>query len=341
MKKYKVGIYGVGDVATEYIKAFNNNPLSEVVLAVGRDGGKTENKINEMGLSFEVITEYDCMIKRKDIDIVVLSGPHFMHAKEAIKAAEEGKHILAEKPIGMDFNEVKEVYRAIKKSGIQFQNSFVGEWYPYVLNVKKLISDGLMGKLFYLEADYMHNLNHWTTAWAWGVHKKSGGPSAPLIGGIHTIDLIRILGGRPLEVFAYQTWGYMKEYEYAPTYVAIIKFADDIIGKTGCSYEVAAPYHTNICIYGSKGTIRNEKFFLKETFPGQTDWQKFETVLIDSRLVSHHPFQPAIDDFIKAIEKGKTTNIGNIDETYKTHELCFAIERSMESGKIVKLPLEG
>lgn len=341
MKKYKVGIYGVGDVATEYMKAFNNNPLSEVVIAVDKDKIKTEKKITAMGLSCEVDTDYDKMIKRKDVDIIVLSGPHFLHAKEAIKAANAGKHILSEKPLGMDFKEVAEVYSAIKNARVQFQNSFVGEWYPYILNVKKLISDGLLGKVFYLEADYMHNLDHWTTAWAWGVNKRSGGPSAPLIGGIHTIDIIRVIGGEPIEVFAYQTWGHIKEYEYAPTYVAIIKFKDGVIGKTACSYEITAPYHTNFCFYGSKGTIRNEKFFLKETFPGQTDWQQFETVFVDNRLVSHHPFQPAIDDFIKAIADNKHKNIGNIEQTYKTHELCYAIEKSMETGKIVKLPLTG
>ena len=153
MKKYKVGIYGVGDVAIEYIKAFNNNPLSEVIVAIDKDRAKTELKISGLGLSCEVDTDYDEMLKRKDIDIVVLSGPHFLHAKEAIKAAGAGKHILSEKPLGMDFKEVARVYGAIKNSGVHFQNSFVGEWYPYILNVKKLIADGLMGKVFYLEAD--------------------------------------------------------------------------------------------------------------------------------------------------------------------------------------------
>jgi hypothetical protein len=60
----------------------------------------------------------------------------------------------------------------------------------------------------------------------------------------------------------------------------------------------------------------------------------------DSRLVSHHPFQPLVDDFIKSIENKAYSNIGNIDETYKTHELCYAIEKSMETGEIVKLPLK-
>jgi len=129
MKKYKVGVYGVGDVATEYIKAFNNNPLAEVVFAVDKDKTKTEKKLNGMGITCDTGTDYDTMVKRKDIDIIVLSGPHFLHAKEAIKAANEGKHVLSEKPLGMDFKEVVKVYNTIKTAGVQFQNSFVGQWY--------------------------------------------------------------------------------------------------------------------------------------------------------------------------------------------------------------------
>lgn len=340
MAKYKVGIYGVGDVATEYIKAFNKNPLSEVVAASDFDKSRVSAKAKQLDIKLEVMDDYEQLVARKDIDIIVLSSPHHKHAKEAIMAANAGKHLLSEKPLGMSFEEVVKVCDTVKKAGIKFQNSFLLNWYPFFLNVKKLLEDGLLGKLFYIEADYMHNLDHWESAFKWGVNKRSGGPSAPLIGGIHAIDGVRVLAGEAEEVFAYQIWGHSKDYEYAPTYTALIKFKDGILAKTACSYEIAGPYHTNFCVYGSKATIRNDKFFLKEIFPGQTDWQKFETIMPDSRLVAHHPFQPLIDDFLKAIEDDKYKNIGNIDETFKTHELCYAIERSMETGAIVKLPLE-
>ena len=45
MAKYKAGVFGIGNVSTEYIKAVNNNPLSEVIAVVGRDKTKTQAKI--------------------------------------------------------------------------------------------------------------------------------------------------------------------------------------------------------------------------------------------------------------------------------------------------------
>ena len=71
-------------------------------------------------------------------------------------------------------------------------------------------------------------------------------------------------------------------------------------------------------------------------FPGQTGWQKFETVMPDSGSVSHHPFKFLVDDFLDALNKGQEPML-NIDEMYKTHELCMAIDISLETGKSVTL----
>ena len=338
MAKYKIGIYGVGDVATEYIKAFNKNPQSEVVAVAGRDKGNILARSKQLGVAFDIMDDYEHLLARKDIDVIVISTPHFMHANEAIKAAKAGKHILCEKPLGMSFEEVVNARDAVRKAGVKFQNSFVLNWFPFFLNVRKLIKDGLMGKLFYIEVDYFNNQKHWG-AWKWGVNKKSGGPSAPLAAGIHAIECLRLLAGEAEEVSAYQTWGYSKDYEYAPTYVAVIKFKDGVLGKTAGSFEQPGPYHTSFCIYGSKGIIRNDKFYMKETFPGQTDWQKFETYMPNIRHHHLHPFQALIDDFIKALDDDKYINIGNIEETFKTNELCFAVTKAMETGEKVKLPM--
>lgn len=173
----------------------------------------------------------------------------------------------------------------------------------------------------------MHNLSHWTQAWdQWQLNRKEGGPSAPLVCGIHAIDILRRFGGEPVEVCAYQTWGNIKDYEYAPTYTAIVKFKDGVIGRTACSYEIESPYHTNFVFHSTKGSVRNEKFYLKNIFPGQTGWQKFKTIFVDSRLVTHHPFQDLVDDFIDALENNGDT-VCNIEETVKTHELCYVIEK--------------
>jgi predicted dehydrogenase len=84
--------------------------------------------------------------------------------------------------------------------------------------------------------------------------------------------------------------------------------------------------------------VVNDRFFIKDLFPGQTGWQRFETIVPGSGSVTHHRFKELVDDFLDALETDREPCVG-IAETYKTHELCVAITRSMKSGQPVALPL--
>jgi len=313
MAKYGVGIFGIGDVAKEYIKAVNNNPLSEVVAVVSRDQQKTEKKIRDMGLSCEVLKAYDELVERKDIHILVLTSPHFLHANEAIQAARLG-------------------------NGVKFQNGLALRWNPFVANVRNLIKKGIFGKLFYIEVDYFHSLGPWWNGFTWGGQKKSGGPSASLVAGIHAADLLRYLCGEIAEVSAYGTRGHRDDFEYWPSYIATVRFKDGSIGKTSCSFEIESPYLMNFILHGSGGSVVNDRFYFKGAFPGQTGWQQFNTIMPDSPSVTHHPFQNLIDDFMNCIDTGGETVL-NIEETFKTHELCVAIDRAIDTGETIRLPL--
>jgi len=339
MAKFKAGIVGFGNVAGEYIKSLNANPLAEVTAVVGRDPEKTKKKIINMGLSCEVKTTFDELLSMDSIDIIVITSPHYLHNQAAIAAASAGKHILCEKPIGMNFPELCKLKDAVHSSAVVFQSGLVLRWNPYIKNLKNLVEEGHLGNIFYMEADYCHELGPWWNGFSWGGQKKSGGPSASLVAGIHAIDLTRYICGEVQEVHAYSTWGHREDFEYPPTYVAILKFKNGAVGKTSCSFEIESPYDMNFILHGSKGSVRNDNFFIKDLFPGQTGWQKFETVMPESGAVSHHPFKYLVDDFLDALDKGHQPML-NIDEMFKTHELCMAIDRSLESGEAVVLPLK-
>jgi predicted dehydrogenase len=338
MAKFKAGVVGIGDVAGEYIKSLNANPLAEVVAVVGRDYNKTKSKISEMEISCKILSTFEELLSMADIDLIVITSPHHLHNQAAIAAARAGKHIICEKPIGMNFAELSSLKDTVHSNSVIFQSGLVLRWNPYIKNLKNLVERDSLGKIFYMEADYCHELGPWWNGFSWGGQKKSGGPSASLVAGIHAVDLVRYICGEVKEVQAYGTWGHRDDFGYAPTYVAIMKFENGAVGKTSCSFEIESPYDMNFILHGSKGSVRNDNFFIKDLFPGQTGWQKFETVMPDNGAVSHHPFKYLVDDFLEALDKGRPPML-NIDEMFRTHELCMAIDLSIETGKPVKLPL--
>ena len=91
-------------------------------------------------------------------------------------------------------------------------------------------------------------------------------------------------------------------------------------------------------IHGTKGSILNEKFYTKDFFAGQEGYQTFNCTLINSGEASHHPFSATIDAFIEDIDHDIDSRI-RLDFGLKVHEVAFALIKSAEIGKPVRLPL--
>ncbi len=341
MKKLGIGIYGIGWVAGAHITAFLQNPNVEVVALGSRKRESAQKAKDDHKLAnCTIVNTFEEMLKLKDVDIIDICTPNRLHAEEAIAAARAGKHIIIEKPAVMNLKELRSLREEVKKAGVKTVTCFESRFNPYMQNIRNMIDNGGLGKLFYVEVDYYHEIGPWWHGYSdWGVNKIANGPSTTLVGACHAIDILTYFGGDVDEVFAYGCWGHRKDYEYAPTVAALVKFKDGMIGKTGGSYEIESPYLFNMLLHGTKGSVTNEKFYTRSWFPGQTTYQTFNTIFLDTADVAHHPFKGLFDEFFDCIMKDKE-NLINIDQSYRSHELCIAIDRSIEAGKPVKLPLK-
>lgn len=338
MRIFGIGVFGIGWVAGEHIKAVMQNPNMQVVALASRKRESVQGKKHEFGLDCDILDDYGSLLTREDVDIIDICSPNVLHAEEAIGAAEAGKHVIIEKPIAMNLDELKAIKDAIVKNGVKSQVGFVSRWNPHVQSIRSMIDKGGLGEIYYVEVDYYHEIGPWWSGWNWGANTRKGEPSASLVAGCHAVDLLYYFGGEAEEVFAYGTFGHRKDYEYEPTYAALVKFKSGKVGKTGCSFENECPYTMNIVLHGSKGSVLNEKFYSKQWFPGQEGWQQFNSTFLDSGDVVHHPFQGMMDDLAKALLEDREAT-ANIYEAYKSHEICLAIDRSIETGQVVKLPL--
>ncbi|MDQ1255773.1 MAG: hypothetical protein QG656_367, partial [Candidatus Hydrogenedentes bacterium] len=105
MKKMGVGIIGAGWVAGEHIRAFNTHPDTEVVALCSRDGEKAKAKAVAGGISCAILTDYEKLVARDDVDIVVVATPPHVHRAQAVAAAQAGKHLLLEKAMATNLDD--------------------------------------------------------------------------------------------------------------------------------------------------------------------------------------------------------------------------------------------
>ncbi|TXT59730.1 MAG: hypothetical protein BAJALOKI3v1_1020010 [Promethearchaeota archaeon] len=119
----KVGVIGCGMVANiGHLPAYQNSPLAEVVAVADPLKAhlkKVQNKFN-IPKGYEDANE---LIDDPNIDAVSICSPHWLHAEQAIRAAENGKHILCEKPIGLSLEEIDEMIKVVEKNDVIFQTA--------------------------------------------------------------------------------------------------------------------------------------------------------------------------------------------------------------------------
>jgi UDP-N-acetyl-2-amino-2-deoxyglucuronate dehydrogenase len=331
MAKYGVGIIGAGWVAGEYVKAFRDHPLTELVGIYNRTPGKATALMAQHGVEGKEYGSVDELFDDERIHIVASCTHPDVRAEHCVRAAETGRHVVLEKPIGLTPADTAAIREAVTKAGVKTVSSVVLRWNPQFVTVKQLIAEGVLGDLVYGEADYWHPLREYYPGYRAFVTKERGG-SALLSGGVHAVDILRYLGGEIVEVAAFSGPKRINmDYEYDPNVVASLRFANGAVGKLATVFDADTPYIFNCRLFGTEGTILNNEVYSSTHYPGSLGYWKFPTIEPDSADVTHHPFMDEIEHFVDCIERDVESH-ASIHDTYKTMAVCFAIDESAANG---------
>ena len=340
MKELGVGIVGTGWVSDEYIRSFSMNPHTRIAGICSREEGKARQKAEQYKLEkCSFYTDYEKMVSAKDIDIVCILTPNFRHAEQTIIGAQAKKHLVIEKPLAINWNDMKKMQKVVHENGVRTIVGFVLRWNPLFKTAKELIEKNIIGKPFYAEVDYLHAINDTYNCYSWSVKRETGG-SILQVGGCHAVDGLRWFMQEDVTEVVALSGRYRPDFEQDTTITFVAKFRNGAMGKVCCSYDVVCPYIYNLELFGDKGTLRNDKLWSKTSFPGQKDWITIPTTTPDSGDVSHHPFPDEVNHFVDCILNNKPCII-DIDDAMKTFEVIEAADRSAQSGgKPIHLPLD-
>lgn len=340
MDVLKVGIVGTGWVSGEYIRSFSEHPNAKVTAICGTSHEKAQSKAAEYGLTdIQTFDNYDEFLAESGVDIVAVLTPNYLHAEQAIKAAEAKKHIVIEKPLATNWEDMQRMQKVIHANGVKTIVGFVLRFNPLFETAKELVRNGSVGEPFYAEFDYMHAIDPSYKCYDWSRRAETGG-SILQVGGCHAVDGLRWFMRKEAKKVVALSGRFRPDFEQDTTIVFLVEYEDRSLAKVTGTYDNVCPYIYNIRLFGEKGTLINDRLWSKTSFPGQEDWIKIPTTAPDSGDVEHHPFPQLVAHFMDHI-LNDTPCILDIDEAMKTFEIIEAADRSAAlGGQPVTLPLK-
>src|ERR1041385_5361423 len=188
-EQLNVGIVGLGWVAGAHINTFKSVKGAKVTAALTRKQLSSEEASKQYGTPLKVYNDYEKMLKDPEIHVIDICTPHPLHAKQAIAAAEAGKHLIIEKPICLSYDDLVSVRDAIHKADVRCCVCFELRFSAQFTLIRSVIDQGLLGHIHYAEVDYYHGIGPWYGQFEWNVKKDMGGSSL-LTAGCHALDAL-------------------------------------------------------------------------------------------------------------------------------------------------------
>ena len=324
--KYQAGVIGLS-MGHGHCIGYRNHPNCELGAICDVDEARLNANKNEFGVA-QASTDYRDIIANPDIDVISIASPDFFHAEHCIAAIRAGKHVLCEKPLTLDLAEAKQIIAEVEKSKVKFMIGQVCRYAPGFSLAKRLIEQGAIGELYFVESEYAHNYNSAKGVNNWRIDARR----EPFIGGgCHAVDLLRWVAGEAYEVSAFANHKCLADWPVNDCTIAIYKFANNVIGKVLVSIGCVRPYTMRSCFYGTEGTIICDntspdiKICSRKFMAGKLD---FATMPVN---IANHNVSAEIADFMKCIINDTPVET-NIYEGARTVAAALAAAESAKLG---------
>src|SRR3954464_6174291 len=328
-------------------------PMAPDLVAIA---GRNEEAVAEAARRYgfaEHVTDWRKLVADDRVGLFDNAGPNNLHAEPTIAAAEAGKHVICEKPLGRDAAESYETWQRVAATGVKHMCAFNYRFVPAVRLARQIIEAGELGDIRHFRGSY---LQEWGAAdsEAWRFDKNLAGSGALGDLGAHVVDLARYLVGEVASAAAL-TATFQPGREVDDAIESVVAFESGAVGTIEATrFATGRKNSFRWEINGAKGSIAFDMERLNElqvhyadSTPGAAT-QGFRTVLVseaDHPFWEHwwphghiigweHTFVHELHHLLTAIrDDGDVAPHGaTLEDGYRAAEVCDAMLRSAEQG---------
>ena len=305
---FHVGLIGGGNISETHARAARAISRVEIAAVYGTNFEKVRRLCRDHGgTPFE---DFSAFLTHRPMDLVIIGSPSGLHARQGIAAAEQGLHVLTEKPIDISTRRADELIEVADRARVKLGVIFQDRMKPHIRQWKDWIDHGVLGKPLLVDArvkwyrppEYYRN-----SRWRGTLELDGGG--ALINQGIHTIDLLLWLLGEVSRVQA-QTATELHSIEAEDTATAILEFSSGTLGLFHATTAAYPGYARRVEISGTEGTVILEHDQIiaadlrKAPDEGARMAPRDENQSASSATVSDfRGHQAVIEDFLSAIQK--------------------------------------
>jgi predicted dehydrogenase len=157
MQKVRWGIISTAKIGVEkVIPAMQQGQYSEVVAIASRSSGKAEEAAQKLDIE-TAVGSYQQLLELPDVDAIYNPLPNHLHVDWSIKALKAGKHVLCEKPLGLNHADASRLKEAADKyADLKVMEAFMYRHHPRWQKVKELVDNGDLGDLQTVHASFSY-----------------------------------------------------------------------------------------------------------------------------------------------------------------------------------------
>lgn len=336
MSRVRVGIVGLGHNGLAHLQTHLASIKSEVVALCDRRA----NVLKEAGKAFGIRRLYssDEIYSDPDVQAISIHTGDPQHRIPFIRALAAGKHVLIEKPLANTEEDVLDMVSAADMAApdLKIQVGYILRFSPVFAALHRLTRQGVLGNIYYMEADYIHNLLYQAsntdpaTGKNWYLEEE-----LPMVGGgSHPLDLLRWISGKEVvSVWAYSNHFAFPAMRNDDCQVALFRFEDGSIAKVAALYGPRCEYApcNNIRLYGTKGTADQDRVAISRS----DDDVHPALEPISAEKVQGHPYGPEVEDWLGAILEDRPTRTGLHDGANSTVATLCAVRAARERREVM------
>ena len=320
--------------------------MPRLVSLAGRDEAAVGEAARRFGFERHVADWHE-LVADPAVELFDNCAPNHLHAEPTIAAAEAGKHLVCEKPLGRDAGEAYEIWQRAQKAGVVHMCAFNYRFVPAVRLARELIEAGELGEIRHFRGRY---LQEWgmTDAEEWRFDKAAAGSGALGDLGSHVVDLARYLVGE-VESVAAVTATFHPGRAVDDAFEAVVAFEGGAVGTIEASRF--APGRKNAFsweVNGSNGSLAFDLERLNELQVCEGT-RGFRTRLVSEAddpfwqwwwppghmIGWEHTFVHELHHLLAAVAAGASVapHGATFEDGYRAAEVCDAVLRSAASGR--------